>query len=557
MNNSITSKGLQIFLLLALNLAISCGPDTGRLGVTKNRYEDLIALFQEWRDFQTPRFKEGIPDYSSAAMKKQQEDLKLWKARLAAVDTTRWQVKHQVDWYLVWAEMNGLDFDHRVIQPWSRDPAFYVWFYTYPSDVPEREGPNIAGSIELSEYQMPLSKGDAAIIASRLRNAEKVYQQARKNLTGDAKDLWNRGITSIQQQSKELADFSVSIEGSYPDLALAAREAQKASDSFADWLKAQSNTKLELSGVGKENFTWYIRNVHLMPYTWEGYEQLLERELSRAHTALRLTEHRNRDLAQLTRIDNAADYDTVMKKGVRDFIQFLENDRIMTVKEYMEPAMMAQTGKFQPSTGLRGFFSEVDYRDPFPMRCHMFHWIDKAMNRIEPVESPIRKVPVLYNIFDSRAEGLATAMEELMWQTGLYRNKPRAEELVWVMLAQRAARGLGGIYQHGQVMDFDSATKFASKWVPWGLLPADGETIQGEEHFYLQQPGYETSYVSGKLEIDRLIAEYARQREGKFLMKDFMDEFLRKGIIPMTLIHWEMTGDKSILNRALANGKSN
>jgi hypothetical protein len=553
--NTLTRSFLPVFV--ALTSVLSCGPDQAGLVVTKNAYEDLVVLFREWRTFQLPRFTEGIPDYSATAMKKQQEDLKLWKARLSALDTTGWPVKQQVDWYLVWAEMNGLDFDHRVIQPWVRDPAFYVWFYTYPSDVPEREGPNMAGAIELPEYTMPLSPKDAAEISRRLQSAAPMYAQARKNLTGKARDLWLRGITSIDQQSRELADFSASVLNTYPDLSASAMNAKKASDDFSSWLKSEAHKKNEISGVGKDNFTWYIRNVHLMSYTWEGYQQLLERELSRAHTALRLTEHRNRDLPKLERISSTNEYDSVMQGGVKEFMRFLENNEILTVKEYMEPAMMAQTGKFQPATGLRGFFAEVDYRDPMPMRCHMFHWIDKAMSKLEPVESPIRREPSLYNIFDSRAEGLATAMEELMWQTGLYKNKPRAEELVWIMLAQRAARGLGGIFQHGQVMNFDQSTQFASKWVPWGLLPADGETIQGEEHFYLQQPGYETSYVSGKLEVDRLIAEYGRQREGKFNMKTFMDEFLQKGIIPMSLIHWEMTGDKTILSRAIGNEKLN
>jgi hypothetical protein len=553
------NQTLRLFVpvLLALTAFLSCGPNKTSLMVTSNRYEDLVALFREWRTFQLPPFVEGVPDYSPAAMKKQQEDLKLWKARLAAVDTSGWPVKHQVDWYLVWAEMNGLDFDHRVIQPWVRDPAFYVWFYIYPSDVPEREGPNMAGAIELPDYNKPLSDHDAGEIAARLRKAGMMYAMARKNLTGRAKDLWNRGITSINQQGRDLADFSASVKATNPDLAAAALEAKKASDDFAAWLKSEAHKKNEVSGVGKDHFTWYIRNVHLMPYTWEGYEQLLERELTRAHTALRLTELRNRNLPVLDRIGSAAQYDSVMNGAVKEFMGFLEGNSILTVKDYMEPAMMAQNGKFQPSTGLRGFFSEVDYRDPMPMRCHFFHWIDKAMSKLEPVESPIRRVPLLYNIFDSRAEGLATAMEELMWQAGLYRNRPRGEELVWIMLAQRAARGLGGIYQHGQVMDFDQSTKFASKWVPWGLLPADGETIQGEEHFYLQQPGYETSYVSGKLEIDKLIAEFARQREGKFSMKSFMNEFLQKGIIPMSLIHWEMTGDKTMLLKATGDEKLN
>jgi hypothetical protein len=30
-----------------------------------------------------------------------------------------------------------------------------------------------------------------------------------------------------------------------------------------------------------------------------------------------------------------------------------------------------------------------------------------------------------------------------------------------------------------------------------------------------------------------------------------MDDFTTRGIIPVSLLYWEMTGDKSMLNRAL------
>ena len=546
----------RILLILAFAVALfACGQKDKTPLFSSSRYEDLVSLFNEWRKFQAPEMNSGIPDYSPGAMKKQYSELTSWKAKLAAIDTSGWPIKHQADWYLVWAEMNGLDFDHRVVQPWVRDPAFYVWFYPSPSDVPEREGPNIEGAIELPQYPTPLSPKDAAEIAARLRKAPAVFESAKNNLTGNARDLWVRGIESFKQQSQDLLTFSTTVAAEFPDLSAAAIEARKASDQFAAWLSEQAAQKTGISGVGKENYSWNLRNVHLMPYDYDDYKILLERELSRSHAALRLTEHRNRKLPRLERISNAADYDTIMHRGVSEFMDFLKGNEIMTVKDYMEPAMMGQVGKFQPTEGLRGFFAEIDYRNPMPMRCHQFHWIDKAMNRLEPVESPIRQKPLLYNIFDSRAEGLATAMEELMWQAGLYANKPRAEELVWIMLADRAARGLGGLYQHGQEMNFDEATRYSSKWVPWGLLPADGETIQWEEHFYLQQPGYEASYLTGKMEIDRLIAEYSRQREGSFVMKTFMDEFLRKGIIPISLIYWEMTGDKSILNRAVEGKK--
>jgi hypothetical protein len=543
-----------LLVLSPLAILLSCSSSST---VKQNTHEQLVIFFQDWRKFQQPRMIDGVPDYGVPAMKKQQSELLSWQERLQAFDTTGWPVKHQVDLYLVWAEMNGLDFDHRIMKPWVRDPAFYVWFYSSMPDVPEREGPNIAGAIELPFYKRPLSEGDAKEIAARLRLAPKVFAQARVNLIGSAKDLWLTGTRTIREQTEELTAFAESIKDNFPDLAKAANEAAAASDEFAEWLIAQAPKKNGLSGIGKNNYTWYVHNVHLTPYSWSEEKIVLERELARAHSGLRLAEFRNKELTPLIKVDNAEAYSKMLNDGVSDFLTFFEKQNVMTVKPYMDSAMRAQIQNYVDTKALRGFFDEVDYRDPMPMRAHHYHWIDKAREQLEPNESPIRQVPLLYNIFDSRAEGVATAMEELIMNAGMLANRPRAQELVYIMLAQRAARGLGSLYQHGMEMNFDEATRYASKWVPWGLLPSDGSTIQHEEQFYLQQPGYGSSYVIGKLDFDRLIAEYARQREGKFQMKEFMDEFNKVGIIPMPLIYWEMTGDKSMLEQATGKGTTN
>ena len=43
-----------------------------------------------------------------------------------AIDPKSWPIEQQNDYKLVKAEMNGLDFNLRVLRPWARDPAFYV-----------------------------------------------------------------------------------------------------------------------------------------------------------------------------------------------------------------------------------------------------------------------------------------------------------------------------------------------------------------------------------------------------------------------------------------------
>ncbi|MDX1939966.1 MAG: DUF885 family protein [Saprospiraceae bacterium] len=544
---------LYLLALCLLFTTIMCTSpnDSSATKTSFSTYEELVDFFLKWREFSAPKMIDGVPDYSVEAMTQQHKTLADWQKQLTSVDTSGWPIKHQVDWYLIWAEMNGMDFEHRVTKPWERDPAFYVWFYPDPSDVPEREAPNIHGCIELPKYQQPLSANDAAEIARRLRNAAKLYERAKINLTGNARDLWVTGIRTIREQSADLEAFAESIKDVFPDLASAALEARDASNEFAEWLDAQANSKTGTSGVGKENYTWNLKNVHLVPYTWEEEVLLMQRELARAHSSLRFFEHRHRNLPKLNRIDNAEDYDRLMNEATNEFLAFLKDSEVLTYKDYMEPAMRAQVGVFKPSTGLRGFFDEVNYRDGMVMRTHFYHWIELARIREEPNESKIRQIPTMYNIFDSRAEGLATAMEELMMNAGLFEDRPRAKELVWIMLAQRAARGLGGLYQHGLEMNIDEACVFASKWVPYGWLPADGGTITHEEQFYLRQPAYGTSYVIGKLDLDKLIAEYARQRGDQFVLKEFMDEINRIGVIPVSLVYWEMTGDKSMLEAAI------
>lgn len=518
-----------------------------------NSHSQLVEFFKEWREFVRPQTVNSVPDYSKAAMVKQQTQLAIWQQRLAAFKKSGWTIEHQIDWYIIWAEMNGLDFEHRVKKPWERDPAFYIWFYPDPTDVPEREASNIYGNIELHKYSSPLAGMETIDIAERLTKIAAVYQQARINLTGNARDLWVSGIRSIRQQSENLVLFAKRMEKRSLNLSKIALEAKAESDDFASWLEQQLPKKGGSSGVGKENYTWNLKKVHLMPYTWEEELLLIERELARAHSSLRLEENRNRDLPGLSKIDNAGDYGNLLNQAVSEYMEFLEEEEILPIKDYMEGALRERIGSFIPKEQLPGFFSEIIYREPLVMRSHHYHWIDLGRIKNEPNKSPIRQTATLFNIFDSRAEGMATGMEEMMMHAGLLDDKPRARELIWILLAQRCARGIGALYQHSLEMTLNEAAQFASKWTPWGLLPATGKTILNEEQFYLRQPAYGTSYVIGKIQIEMLLAEYARQKSTSFVLKEFIDDFNGAGIIPVSLIYWELTGDKSMLEAALAD----
>ena len=169
----------------------------------------------------------------------------------------------------------------------------------------------------------------------------------------------------------------------------------------------------------------------------------------------------------------------------------------------------------------------------------------------EPHKSQIRRGPLLYNIFDSRNEGVATAVEEMFMQAGLYDDSPRTKEIVYIMIAQRAARGLGSLYAHANEMTMEEAGGIHSEYTPRGWMKTEKELLIFEQHLYLRQPGYGTSYITGKYLMENTMAEYARIQESQnkpFLLKDFFDTLNGIGNIPMALGHWQMTGLNNHLN---------
>jgi hypothetical protein len=269
----------------------------------------------------------------------------------------------------------------------------------------------------------------------------------------------------------------------------------------------------------------------------------MRRELARARASLALEEQRNRRLPPLAPVASAEEHARRFPAAVDAYVAFLRDRDVLTVRPWMLPALRERTGRFRP--GPREFFAEVDYRDPVVMRTHGYHWIDLARMANEPHPDPIRRGALLYNIFVTRTEGHATGWEEMMLHAGLFDDRPRARELVWVLLAQRAARALGDLMMHANLRTLDEAALAAAADTPRGWLRPDGATARHEQHLYLTQPAYGTSYVVGKLEIDRLLAERAGRQGDAFALRAFMDAFDAAGLIPTTLLAWELTGELS------------
>ena len=141
-------KIIAYFLILGLVCPLFSQQDVN--------YEKLHEFFFQWRNFESPPLRDGAPDYTKGQFNKRRRVFKSLERKLANIDTSGWSRSAQADYRFIRAEMNGYEFNERVLKSWERDPAFYQTVWTYQSDVPAHEGPTNHALLEYWQYSVPL-----------------------------------------------------------------------------------------------------------------------------------------------------------------------------------------------------------------------------------------------------------------------------------------------------------------------------------------------------------------------------------------------------------------
>jgi hypothetical protein len=553
---------LRFALGIALAMTLASAPPVNAAEAPASSHRQLVTLFTEWREFNHPVIARGRPDYGAAAMADKAARLTSFQQRLAAIDTSGWSASEKGDYRLVEAEMNGLDFFLRVLKPWSRDPDFYQTIFPEMSDVPAHEGPSAEPNIDLFRYRWPLSRADDAQLTELIGAVPALLADAKVNLANSqAHDLWAYGDRAFTGQAKALADLeagtltlndlegrrTVSLKGASPRLKQAVHAARLASEDFAAWVRTEAPKRTGPSGVGKDNYNWFLKHVLLSPLDFDQQTELLQRELDRSLASLRLEEMRNRGAPPIAEISDPAAYKRMALARNERLYRLLIDAGFIEDRPYYRAALFAQLGDYTPPAE-RNFFTHVTALDPLPLSSHQFHWVELARLKHQPHSSPIRDTPPLFNIYAERSEGLATAMEEVLMHAGLYDDEPHGRELVWIMLANRAARGLASLRVQANEIGLDEAGKFHAGWTPRGWSDPNSALVGFEQLLYLRQPGYGPSYIVGKASLDHLLALASHKAELEhrpFDARATFEAIWASAIVPPTIIEDEfLSGQK-------------
>ena len=499
-----------------------------------------------------------VPDYSQPAIQAMVGHLPSFHTRLAALNRAGLTPDQAVNIRLVEAEINAFDFFVRTLQPFMGDPNFYLTVFAEQSDTAEHEG-LYASVIDLWRFKYPLSASDSEHLEKMLKTVPPLLEQAQHNLTGQARDLFTYGVRAFREQAAALrglgdgslvmnslaGKIKVDSSGHSKGLLGVIDAAAKASEDLADWIAAEAPKRNGGCGIGKEMYSWAAKNVYLLPYDWDAQVALLQRELDRSWAALAYEEFRNRKLPPQPTVENSATHDKYMSDRADQLSSFLIDTGFVVDKPYYRAAIPAQTLPFTPSSK-RDFFRHIVALDPMPLQTHFYHWIDLARVEYEPRQDPIRRRPPVLNVWQERCEGMATAMEELLLQAGLYDDVPRTKELVWIMLANRAARGLAALYVQANMMTLEEAGQFHATWTPRKFSDPLSPLVTFEQLLYARQPGYGASYIIGKLQLDGLISRLKEKatREGKaFDVAKTVYQVAERGFLPFSLIEQEMMAE--------------
>jgi uncharacterized protein (DUF885 family) len=517
---------------------------SGATGALAQRdHEALTRLYGEFRAVTVPNTAGGVPDYTPAAMTAQLLALQQFQARLAAIDESEWSVPQQADYMLVLAEMRGLEFQHRVLQPWKRDPAYY-------SVTNLGFGPKLHGAFNVP--QLPVSPEVAARLRTELEAVPAILAQARINLTDPHRDLAMLAIVQKDVEINVFTQLAAQARLHHPELVGAAEAATEASRGFRDWLKGIETDLPPYAGVGAENYDWYLKYVLLFPYTAEEIRIIGEREHQRVTSWLAMEQHRNRNTRGVEPLTSREAFDASRMEADNELLAFLRDNEIVTIPDYVQhnpgegPYILpserdpARKGLFEPPLDLH-FFFQAEFRDPRPLRAHNLP--GHAFDRLEWArdERPIRGENRLYFVNGVRTEGWAFYLEELILQMGMLDERPTGREIDYVLAAKRAARLKSELNMHANRWTYMQARESLVSSTPRWMEPDDAIAAFDIE-LYLRQPGYGIGYYMGKVELEKLLAERYMDLRDDFVLGQFHDQFRASGALPISLIRWEMTG---------------
>ncbi len=558
---------LALALFIALfSLAASADPAELR---------KLAHDYYQWRDDAYPvatsaqgdhRLDDRLTDYRMAAVLERRQHVSALLSRVSALATDGWSKDDRIDRILFQAQLAGVDFFGRRLNPEESDPQLYV-----------NECSNAIFSLLQKEYAPHRTRALSA--TARLEQMPALLRTARENLEHPVKlyaqlaieaarggdDLYNTSLMT-------LADGLSSSERQRLDKA---REgAVEALHEFADWLDASQSAMPDWKPMGEAEYNYLLKRVLLLPFDAHDLAHLGEVELVRyraLEAMLRDPSLASPDPARAQHVpQDQAEFLAAYESREREMIDFLKANRLVTIPTYLGPFQIRQLPEAFKPTSPGGFMNPPGLYDKDPGGFYFIptynpksgnFYIRAAIEDPRPIlghegiPGHFLQISIANHLQDEIRrqhsdnvfiEGWALYGEEMLMRTGLYPESSAAQGQILRLSRYRAARIGVDVNLHTGRWSFEQAVKY---FMESGGL--DREAAEGEAAGAASNPSQKISYITGKWQIMRLLGRYRDAQGAKFRLGAFHDQLLSYGSLPVSIIEWLIFDDDTSIREAL------
>jgi len=476
--------------------------------------------FWRWRAFNQPFSSDDIPrierpagftpDWSRAAIERRRREYSAFFEKWKQLDAPSFDIHDRVDYRLLGSALARVHWELDVSPAWQRDPQFYLF--------------QTLGAVQEARLA---GESDRSI----LQSIPHILADAKTNLTDIRAPFARLAMEQLKDVRTRVSD----------------QKAVEALEDFRNWIQRQPASPN--TAAGREAYSFFLREVALLPYTPEEMLEISRQEFDRAVAFESFERNRNSGLPELPLFRSTEAQIERCQRDEANVRRFLMEHRILTVPDWIphyryaaiRPELEALSGFsemdiFRKSEGIRfipppsdklGYFARSMAQDPRADMVHEGvpgHYFQLALGWAH--EDPIRR-----HYYDSSAnEGIGFYSEEMMLQAGYFDDSPRTREMIYSYMRLRALRVEVDVKLATGEFTIAQAANYLGRTVPM-----DAATAGNEAATFASIPGQAISYQIGKTQILRFLAHARLQQGANFRLQGFHDFLWKNGNVPIAL----------------------
>jgi uncharacterized protein (DUF885 family) len=555
-------SALRLFFSTAIIFLLAPGPGQTAYGqAIESAKADLTSILIAVHDLRQPLVRNGIPDYTVAAVEAQKAALAKLREQFDLFDPIDWSVHEQVDYLIVRSELDMLEYGLYVYRATSRSPNFYL---SSISSFGMSSGATLSKLGHLVLQPPPFDEVRAQAILDHMRVIPRILEQAQENLTEPTQEMSRWALPTLANARESSRRFAVGIDVHFPphmraELHSAAKEMGDAFRDYRQWIEQRLPTMVRAQPIGREMYNWILRRIWLLPYDADDILQLGEQEYRRYLSFSAFEEARNSGLPVPERARTTSEYAANTESDEKKIREFLTDKKVLTIPEYVgayrRTLMPEYLQAFSLWAALSGYRmpgnGAMKYSVPEDHPYTNTYWesimrIDASTNifhdgipghHFQGVVSARHPSTIRSQHRDRfKSEGWSTYWEETALQLGFYDDRPRSRELIYNFLRLRALRVIIDVRMALGQMTTEQAVAALE------TVPMDRRIASEEVDDFFAAPSGGIVYQIGKIQIEQLLAERRLQLGDQFELQQFHDDLVAAAWVPIELTRWEMTG---------------